>query len=155
MCWLCDHPEATRADYHDVLRQTILRNGWAVQYVESSRNPFAYTVGLHEAGLPELLVTAVSPDWAMRLLNTVAAYMIRERVPAPGDTMELPQGWLGEFVAVAQPDVHLCFAVELYGPEVRALQLVWRDAHGHSPWCPEFNRGGVRQPVLGVRGPQP
>jgi hypothetical protein len=45
-------------------------------------------------------------------------------------------------------------AVELYGTEVRALQLVWRDKDGHSPWCSEFNKGGRRQPVLGVRGPQ-
>ncbi|OBF93732.1 hypothetical protein A5790_10915 [Mycobacterium sp. 852002-51152_SCH6134967] len=155
MCWQCDHPEATRADYHDVLRRTILEHGWAVQFVESSRNPFAYTVGLHSAGLPELLVTGVSPEWAVRLLNTVANYLIRERVPAPGDTMQLPDGWQAEFVAVAQPDAHLKLAVELYGPEVRALQLVWRDDDGHSAWCPDFNKGGCRQPVLGVRGPQP
>ncbi|WP_206430387.1 hypothetical protein [Mycobacterium sp. P7213] len=33
---------------------------------------------------------------------------------------------------------------------VRALQLVWPDERGHRPWCPEFDNGGVRQPVLGV-----
>jgi hypothetical protein len=38
------------------------------------------------------------------------------------------------------------------GP-IRALQLAWRDGAGHSPWCPDFNRGGPRQPVLGIRGP--
>ncbi|MGE2726058.1 DUF4262 domain-containing protein [Mycolicibacterium pulveris] len=154
MCWQCDHPEATRADYHDVLRRIIRKRGWAVQFVESDRTPFAYTIGLHAAGLPELLVTGLSPDWSMRLLNTVANYLIRERVPAPGDTMQLPDGWQAEFVAVAAPDAHMGLAVELCGPEVRALQIVWRDKHGHSPWCPEFNKRGGRQPVLGVRGPQ-
>lgn len=155
VCWLCDHPEATREDYHDVLRRKVRDRGWAVQYVESDRTPFAYTVGLHTAGLPELLVTGLSPDWAMRLLNTVARYVIDERVPAPGDTMVLPDNWHAEFVEVAQPDAHLTFAVELCGPDVRALQIVWRDEDDHSPWCPEFNKGGLRQPVLGVRGPKP
>jgi hypothetical protein len=153
MCWLCDHPEATREDYHDVLRRTVREHGWAVQYVEDDRIPFAYTVGLHEAGVPELLVTAVSPERARRLLNSVAHYTVRERVPAPGDTINLPDGWHGEFVKVAQPDAHMTFAVELYGSDVRALQIVWRDKQGHSPWCPDFNIGGLRQPVLGVRGP--
>ena len=153
MCWQCDHPEATRADYRDVLRRKILEHGWAVQFVESDRTPFAYTIGLHPAGLPELLVTGLSPEWSLRILNTVADYLIRERVPTPGDTIQLPDGWLGEFVAVAQPDAHMGIAVELYGPEVRALQLVWWDEHGHSPWCPDFNKGGRRQPVLGLRGP--
>jgi hypothetical protein len=37
---------------------------------------------------------------------------------------------------------------------VRALQLVWRDDDGHSPWCPDFDGGRGSQPVLGKRGPQ-
>lgn len=154
MCWLCDHPGATRADYHDVLRRTIRKNGWAVQYVEDEPNPFAYTVGLHEAGLPELLVTSVTPSRAAQLLDAVGHYMLGDRVPVPGDTITLPD-CEAEFLAVAQPDAHLCFAVELYGPEVRALQLAWCDESGHSPWCPDFNRNGCRQPVLGKRGQHP
>jgi hypothetical protein len=31
--------------------------GWAIQYVESENRPFAYTVGLTDRGLPELLMT--------------------------------------------------------------------------------------------------
>lgn len=155
MCWLCDHPEATRADYHDLLRRRIRKHGWVVQFIEDDRTPFAYTIGLHPTGLPELLVTGLSADWSMRVLNTVAGYLIRERVPAPGDMIFLPDSWQAECVAVATPDAHMGLAVALYGPEVRALQLVWRDKHGHSPWCPEFNKGGIRQPVLGIRGPQP
>ena len=41
MCWLCDHPDNTVADYLDEVRAKILRRGWAVQYVESPRMPFA------------------------------------------------------------------------------------------------------------------
>ena len=67
MCWMYDHPEASAQDYLDVLRTKMRKNGWAVQYVESDRIPFAYTIGLHDWGLPELLVTGVSPPRASRL----------------------------------------------------------------------------------------
>ena len=67
MCWMCDHPEASAQDYLDVLRTKMRKNGWAVQYVESDRIRFAYTIGLHDWGLPELLVTGVSPPRASRL----------------------------------------------------------------------------------------
>ncbi|WP_396922587.1 DUF4262 domain-containing protein [Mycolicibacterium sp.] len=152
MCWLCDHPQATTQDYLDILRRQIAKCGWTVQYVEG-RSPFGYTIGLSEVGLPELLVTGLPPETSLRLLNTVAGYLVHECVPAPGDTMSLPDGWFAEFVAVAEPTAHMGFAVRMCGPDIRALQLVWHDRDGHSPWCPEFNRGGPRQPVLGLRGP--
>lgn len=154
MCWICDHPEATRQDYLDHLRETTLKQGWAVQYVEDDRRPFAYTIGLSEAGLPELVITGLSPPMSVRLLNAVADYMVHKIEPAPGDTITLPDDWFAEFVEIAEPTAHLGFAVALCGPDIRALQIVWHDRLGHSPWCPEFNRGGRRQPVLGDRGPR-
>ncbi|MGB5112446.1 MAG: DUF4262 domain-containing protein [Mycobacterium sp.] len=152
VCWQCDHPGATRQDYLDVLRGKAMKNGWAVQYVETAP-PFAYTIGLSEAGLPELLVTGLSPEQSMSLLNVVAHYLVQEVVPVPGDTMTFPKDPSVEFVEVTAPDVHMGWAVAFYGGPIRALQIAWRDAHGHSPWCPDFNSGGPRQPVLGVRGP--
>jgi hypothetical protein len=151
MCWQCDHPDATLADYLDVLHAEMIRHGWAVQFVESDRKPFAYTVGLHDCGLPELLITGVHPPRARQVLDTVADYCVCEEPPAPGDEIELPDGRLLEVVEVAQPDAHLAMAVNLFGPEVRALQLVWADARGRWPWGPDFNPGGLRQPVLGRR----
>jgi uncharacterized protein DUF4262 len=154
MCWQCDHPEATTADYLFELRKAITKHTWVVQYVEDERRPFAYTIGLHELGFAEYLVTGVSPERAMQLLNSVAHYTIREIAPKPGDTMNIAGEVDLEFVGVAQPDAHLAHAVNLYGPDVRALQLVWRDDGGHSPWCPDFDDGRGTQPVLGERGPQ-
>lgn len=154
MCWQCDHPGATTADYLRELRKTVLKHTWAVQYVEDDRKPFAYTIGLHSRGFAEYLVTGVPPDRAVQLLNAVADYTLREVAPAPGDTMEIAGEVHLEFVRVDQPDAHLGLAVALYGPEVAALQLVWRDDRGHSPWCPDFDEGRGSQPVLGKRGPQ-
>lgn len=154
MCWICDHPGAPRQDFLNILRGKILKNGWAVQYIEDKPSSFAYTVGLSEAALPELLITGLPPEPSLRLLNTVANYLVHQCEPKPGDTITLPDDWFGEFVEVAEPAVHLGFAAELCGPGIRALQLVWHDKDGHSPWCSEFNRGGPRQPVLGLRGPR-
>ena len=72
MCWKCDHPGSTIEEYFDQLRETIRTSGWAVQFVESDRTPYAYTIGLHDWDVPELLVTGVSAQRAVRLLNSVA-----------------------------------------------------------------------------------
>jgi hypothetical protein len=52
MCWKCDHPESTIEEWLDAIRTTVAEHGWAVQFVEDDRRPYAYTVGLHEQGLP-------------------------------------------------------------------------------------------------------
>lgn len=154
MCWQCDHPGSTLDDYLRELRKTITKHKWAVQYIEDDKRPFAYTIGLHKRGFAEYLVTGVSPDRAMQLLNSVAYYTIREVQPKAGDTMNIAGEVDLEFVNVAQPDAHLIDAINLYGPDVRALQLVWCDERGHSPCCPDFDEGRGSQPVLGKRGPQ-
>jgi hypothetical protein len=151
MCWKCDHPNATEDDYLDELRRTMLEHGWAVQYVESDRTPIAYTVGLHDCGLPELLVTGVSPQRAMRLLNIVAKDVMRGDSLKPGQQITVRSGPLVEIVEVANPDVHMTWAVAFGGPKVRGLQLVWADGHGRWPWAAEFSDGRGRQPVLGMR----
>ena len=124
MCWQCDHPGATTADYLKELRATIRKRKWAVQYVEDEKKPFAYTIGLHKRGFAEYLVTGVSPERAMRLLNAVADYTVARCSPQPGDLMELGGEEKLEFVKVDQPDAHLNFALALYGPEVRAAARV-------------------------------
>jgi hypothetical protein len=154
MCWQCDHPNATADDYLDELRTTMLEHGWAVQYVESDRTPFGYTVGLHDCGLPELLITGVSAERAGRLLNTVAKDMMGGTVLSPGQKIAIRSGPLVEIVEVANPDAHMKWAVAFGGAEVRALQLVWADGRGRWPWAAAFSDGRARQPVLGTRARQ-
>lgn len=79
MCWMCDHPEATAEEYLDEVYGIMLMHGWAVQHVECERRPFAYTVGLTRRGLPELVVTGLSPRRGQRLLN-IAARRARSRL---------------------------------------------------------------------------
>ena len=152
MCWKCDHPNATVDDYLDELRKTMLEHGWAVQYVESDRTPLAYTVGLHDCGLPELLITGVSSQRAVRLLNVVASDLMSGKRLTPGQKVAVRSGPLVEIVKVTNPGAHMKWAVAFGGPEVSALQLVWADGRGRWPWAAAFSDGRGRQPVLGVRG---
>ncbi len=69
MCWKCDHPDATMSEWLQLLCQKVKKNGWAAQFVESDRRRYAYTIGLHQRGLPELLVTGMSPERANLVLE--------------------------------------------------------------------------------------
>ncbi|HUA28905.1 MAG TPA: DUF4262 domain-containing protein [Streptosporangiaceae bacterium] len=153
MCWFCDHPGGTLRDYLDFLTDKITTFGWAVQGVERDRihPPWAYTVGLTPHGHPELVVTGLSLRRAAALLNDVAGHLMHAAAPSPGEQIALTGGPLIEIVEVAEPTAHLVMAVELYGPGVRALQVVHADDRGHWPWDVGYRgvRGG--QPVLGVR----
>lgn len=154
MCWQCDNPQATTEDYLDVLRAIIRDHGWAVQFVESERRPFAYTVGLHERGLPELLITGLPPHTSTRLLNSIAHYIDEDGVVLqPAMHIDHQGEFLLEVVEVDHPDVHLKFAVGLFGPQIRALQLVWTDDDRYWPWDRGWADGRRRQPVLGRRCP--
>jgi hypothetical protein len=147
---MCDHPGSTIDDYLDHLHAIVVEHGWAVQYVEDFPTPFAYTIGLRACGLPELLVTGVSPRRANRLLNSVARITLRDE-PKPGERIQLLGGPLVEFVTVDHPDAHMGMAVAFNGIDFQALQLVWADGRGRWPWAAGFNDGRGRQPVLGLR----
>jgi Domain of unknown function (DUF4262) len=151
MCWKCDNPNGTIEEYFDELRATIRTHGWVVQYVESDRTPYAYTIGLHDQGLPELLVTGVSPQRATRLLNKFAHDALCGATLQPGQQISVPTGPLVEIVSVDNPDAHMNFAMALGGPDVRALQVVWADGRGRWPWAVGFGDGRAWQPVLGCR----
>ena len=63
MCFLCDNPEATPADYDRYLDDLIARFGWAIQAVapDRARAPLAYTIGLTRFDVPELVEADLNP----------------------------------------------------------------------------------------------
>jgi hypothetical protein len=152
MCWLCDHPAATEADYRDHLARLIDEYGWAVQGVERDgpHPPWAYTVGLPRHGRPELVITGMDLNRATILLNSAATLTLE-----PGQQLTLPGGLAAEVVRVVSPWAHLNLSAAMFGEGVAALQLVHADERGRWPW--ERGYRGVRggQPVLGVRQGRP
>ncbi len=154
MCWQCDNPDRTTDDYLAVVQEIINGHGWAIQYVESEDWPFAYTVGLTDLGLPELLITGLPPRTSKRLLNSIAHDMVDDgTVLRPAIHIDYQSEFLLEVVKVDHPDVHLRCAVAICGPDVRAVQLVWTDDFRHWPWDPGWSHGRRRQPVFGIRSP--
>lgn len=151
MCWQCDNPQGAIEDYLDTIRATMREHGWAVQFVESERLPFAYTVGLYARGLPELLLTGLPPQTSARLLNSIAHQIVEDGIAVqPAMHIDYQGEFLLEVVEVDHPEVHLKFAAALFGPQIRALQLVWTDDPGRWPWDTGWAHGRP-QPVLGRR----
>ncbi|MEV7036700.1 DUF4262 domain-containing protein [Amycolatopsis sp. NPDC051061] len=150
MCFLCD---GDGSGYLARLRDGVADRGWLVQGVEGSGAypPWAYTIGLSGYDLPELVVTGLPVLEAAELLNDLAAHSMHESPPPPGERVPLRGGLVIEGVPLAEPSVHLIFAAALYGPEIRALQLVHADSRGRFPWSPDYRDGRGGQPVLGVR----
>ena len=153
MCWVCDHPNASRQDWLDYLRRMLDEQCWVVIAVRGDRYrpPFSYTVGLTGHGKPEIVVTGLPQQRAADLLNDVAAHLVHADPPAPGERIPLSGGPLIEIVRVATPSAHLNVAVELCGSQLTALQLVYADDRGHWPWDQGFRGGRGGQPVLGAR----
>jgi hypothetical protein len=157
MCWQCDHPDGTRREYLDDVRQEIAKYGWAIQGVrrQGIRPPWVYTVGLTLRGKPEVVVTGLPVGRAADLAHQVAHHFGHAAVPPLGEQVRLRGGPLIELVGVAVPTAHLDVAVELLGPGVRAVQAVHADARGHWPWDRGYRGGRGGQPVLGPRAHSP
>lgn len=154
MCWTCDHPGTTQADFYDHMKELIDRYGWALQYVEPHRDrpPFAYTLGLALLGRPELVVTGLPDHRVAPLLNDAAAQVRRDGPLTPGERLVFGRGPFAEVVELAVPDAHLHTAVGMFGAgSVRAVQLAWADERGRWPWERGHRAGPGGQPVLGVR----
>jgi hypothetical protein len=152
MCWQCDNPSDSEAEEDiDGLRECVREHGWVIRCVEDDRRPYAYTIGLHQFGLPELLVTGVTTERALALLDYFVQEVITEGPPAPGDRIVLAEAAVIEAVDVDHPDAHMDLAVQVFGPKLRALQLVWTDMCGRWPRDTDFDFDGLRQPVLGAR----
>lgn len=107
-------------------------------------------MGLTILGHAELLVTGMTHRASVTFLNGMAHQLVHHRSPAfvAGDLHWWPDGPTIEVVDVAEPTVHLVMAEGMYGPSIRAVQLVYADDHGRWPWEVGF-RGN--QPVLGPR----
>jgi hypothetical protein len=96
-------------------------------------------------------VTGVTTERALALLDYFIQEAIAKGAPRPGDRIVLSDNAMIEAVHVDHPDAHLGLAVRPFGPELRAVQLVWTDTCGRWPWDKQFDFDGLRQPVLGIR----
>lgn len=136
-------------DYDKGCLDLIAKHGWMVQGVFPTRNdpdaPFAYTVGLTAAGLPELVISGLSAETSCALLNNAARRSLGEEFK-PGQVLDgiasVP------FRVVDAPSAEVNMAHHLYEDrDVRALQLVWPDKGGAYPGEPGWSLPDDAQPI--------
>ncbi len=156
MCHRCDScdddlDEPINEFYEQVIRPKIDSFGWFIQYVSGERNaaPYAYTLGLTEHGQPELIATGVAVQQAAALLNE-GGNVLHRRPLTHGQRITVA-GRRVEVVELPHPEAHLLLACDVYGPAVRAVQLVHADDSGVWPWSRSYRGGAGGQPVLGPR----
>jgi hypothetical protein len=78
-----------------VVIPTIRKHGWMVQYVGPSteQNRYAYTVGMGDYGLPDILVVGLPPRRSQIILNSVAEVFLMLRKAYVGDLYEIIRGY--------------------------------------------------------------
>ncbi|HZM74740.1 MAG TPA: DUF4262 domain-containing protein [Candidatus Limnocylindrales bacterium] len=136
------------------IRRLIAEHGWAVQSVlhTATEPPFSYTVGLIEAGLPELVIVGLSHEIGSVILNKLAQQSLAEDLEV-GRRYDLANGdrvltcLIGQ-VSRANTRVYLLAAGYHYGQHrVKALQVFWPSEHGLFPKDSGWDLGEI-QPVL-------
>jgi Domain of unknown function (DUF4262) len=141
--------------YLVTVREGIARHGWMLQAVfpveAGDGPPFVYTAGLAALGHPELVVYGLPHDTGGVILNELGRRVRAGRRLVHGERLDdVVEGFQVEVLAVAdnQP---LGVARRLYGPGVRALQIVYPDAEGRWPWEDDCDGFVATLPLLGPR----
>lgn len=135
--------EEMKLEYFKRLRSVIDEHGWAVQAVGAGpdTHQFAYTVGLHEKGLPEILLIGLPYLTSHSILNAAAKKLIASGRPRDGqvdlDLLVNYPAVYRDVPSAAAGEVHTCIARAMYGDGVEVVQLVWPDVDGKFPWDPE------------------
>jgi hypothetical protein len=125
-----DPLQQRRLAYLETAKAVIREHGWMVQGVFDADAPFAYTVGLTEAGLPELILALPEQStlwfkFGQRMLNDFAKQSLTEEL-----ALGRAYPWTDEITVtvrearISHDDLWPGFAYELYGrPRVRVLEL--------------------------------
>jgi len=112
----------------------------------------AYTVGLADAGLPELITFGLPGETATGILNDSSVHLKENRLPLNvkvNGLANLPLIFKHVHAHIAADYIRL--ANQHAGKHVPALQLVWSDPQGRFPWEPQYERGFL-QPALYQQG---
>jgi hypothetical protein len=140
--------------------EIIKKNGWRVQPVLGSKESpsFAYTIGLSDKGLPELLVAGLHPSKANYVLDLVGKGLIDQTFHgSDGETIDgvftvplkfrelhfqdVQNVMLGAIRYMADPKKPMTF-----------LQVLFPDANGYYPGDPQCqNEYSMMQSLAGIK----
>jgi hypothetical protein len=136
---------------HEVALPLVREHGWHVQghcaETDGLGGNITYTVGLTEAGLPELAVSGLPHGAAATILNHCARTHLRQEL---GVDMRYRTGAGTNLHVIDAPGVMGPLARTMYGAAVRFRQLLWACPHGHYPNFPQWGDDHPRQPVYAI-----
>lgn len=145
-------------EVHNLIQEHIERFGQHVVCVQRSEGdppdfqPFVYSIGNHERGLPELLLVGSADELVLRLVNHLGdiqrqrarPFIHEERVSLGGN---FPVRILD--VGKAAHDEYTVQAGVYYGTEdYQVRQILLCDKHGRWPDNPNCEEPYSRQPLL-------
>jgi hypothetical protein len=136
---------------------TIIKSGHQVLYVfpdSPDQVAFAYTVGRSVKDRPELLMTGPMVAAIMtNILNDVAEYDDSQPINAgdllPADTVLVD--YPARVVAVDPREAQMFQAINFFGEDLNALQILWPDAEGRFPGDPGCTIDETFQPRYPLR----
>lgn len=149
--------EASLEAYLTVVRQIVARGDHHVHGVMGdTTNPgWAYSVGLHTSGLPELImIGALSVPDQVGVLRELADDMVSGGEPKPGERRgQILVGYELTFIEVDDTTTDRFALAHGMQSNFRALQVVWPDHGNRFPWEPGCEIPKGLQPLLGTPPP--
>ena len=138
-------------DYNDVfsklseITNQIKEYGCSIISTETDGTRMAYTVGLSDSGLPEIVVFGLPAATAHGILNDAAKLLKEDKLP-----LDAPISQLAKLPLVCKQvpaergvesiNVAIVWADVWAGRPVNLIQLVWPDEKGHFPWQKKFDK---------------
>jgi hypothetical protein len=134
------------------LAEMVSRSGWALQGVfgDTVESVFTYTVGLTEAGLPELWAGSLDPRQAGQFLNVLARRALDLGGLPVGEPVDAGFNVPFRLRGPVQPRAGEAFAAfQMYGEDaVALLQVLWPDAADKYPDEWGYDHAGFPQRLL-------
>jgi Domain of unknown function (DUF4262) len=145
---------ADHARYLEEIRAKVAEHGHAVQQVAAAEGEasWSYTIGLHAAGLPELIIVGgLGLAGQGSVLNRLAERLREgETLPVGERDPSVLEGVDVTYLEVADTTTE-DFAVALrLQSDFRALQVVWPDLENRFPWEPGYAFPPDEQRLLGA-----
>lgn len=145
------------------MEKVIATFGWMVRGVFPTEDdpgpPFSYTVGLHDKGLPELIVIGLNLEVGTMLLNDVAQHCLQAQADGRGlplGLVELERWPMPAFLLAADTQLAEEMATAASGRShgsARYVQVCIPDKHGKFPWEPGCSESF--KAIQAVLGPAP
>ncbi|GAA1752050.1 DUF4262 domain-containing protein [Luedemannella helvata] len=140
--------------YDERVTAVVRRHGWFVQYVlgdtcaspecgcaKTGQPAYAYSIGLHGLGHPELLIFGVPPETAGGVINVLGRRVRAGEILIPGELVTFDE-WTHRVRPEVVPDAEgIVLGANRYyrrppGRSVPVLQLSYDDRAGLFPWEP-------------------